>query len=148
VKLIAASAAALAAAVVGVAGGGGAEGPLAWSGEPEVFRHPTLPEDRVLTGVLRNHGERRLRIDIGEVRMLDADGAPVPAAPVFLQTYGRGLWAAGRGPQVWPDGELQRTGRIALLKPGGEVPLTVSWHAADGEPARVEWAGGSLQVPG
>ena len=80
--------------------------------------------------------------------LLTEDGEPVAAAPVFLQTFGHGLWAAGRGPQVWPDSELQRTGRIARLDPGGEVPLTVSWHAADGEPALVSYGDGLLQLPG
>jgi hypothetical protein len=149
-KLIAASLAALTAAVFGVAGsgGGGTSGPVRWSGEAEVFQHPTLPRDRVLTGTLRNEGDRSLRIDLGDVRVVTDDGRVVPAAPVFLQTFGHGLWAAGRGPQVWPDSELQRTGRIAQLEPGGEVPLTVSWHAADGEPARVDYGSGELEIHG
>jgi hypothetical protein len=149
-KLIAVSLAMLAAAVAGVAGSGGdgASGPVHWSGKTDVFRHPTLPRDRVLTGMLRNEGDSGLRIDLGDIRLVAEDGDPVPAAPVFLQTFGHGLWAAGRGPQVWPDSELQRTGRIARLEPGDEVPLTVSWHAADGEPDRIEYGGGSLEVPG
>jgi hypothetical protein len=149
-KLIAVSLAVLAAAVAGVVGsaGGATSGPVGWSGKADVFRHPTLPRDRVLTGMLRNEGDRGLRIDLGDVRLVTEDGSRVPAAPVFLQTFGHGLWAAGRGPQVWPDSELQRTGRIARLEPGDEVPLTVSWHAADGEPDRIEYGAGSLQVPG
>ena len=149
-KLIAVSLATLAAAVAGVAGSGGdgTTGPVRWSGEADVFRHPTLPRDRVLTGMLRNDGDRSLRIDLGDVRLLTEDGEQVAAAPVFLQTFGHGLWAAGRGPQVWPDSELLRTGRIARLDPGGEVPLTVSWHAADGEPDRIDYGGGELEVPG
>jgi hypothetical protein len=149
-KLIAASLTTMVAAVFGVAGAGrdATSGPVQWSGEAEVFEHPTLPGDRVLTGMLRNEGDRRLRIDLGDVRVLGDDDEVVPAAPVFLQTFGHGLWAAGRGPQVWPDSELQRTGRIAQLEPGGEVPLTLSWHAADGEPARIDYGGGELEVPG
>jgi hypothetical protein len=129
-------------------GSGGASGPLGWSGAAETFTHPTLPGDRVLTGRLRNEGLRRVRVDIGDVRVLDADGEPVPAAPVFLQTFGKSLWSPGRGPETIPDSELLRTGRIALLRPGDEVPFTVAWHARDGEPARVDWGGGSLEVPG
>jgi hypothetical protein len=47
-----------------------------------------------------------------------------------------------------PDSELQRTGRIALLAPGEEVPLTVAWHAEDGDAERVAYGQGSLSLPG
>ena len=125
-------------------GGSDRFGPLDWSGQAEVFTHPTLPGDRVLTATLRNRGLRPLRIDIGDVRLLDGAGRVVASTPVFLQGFGKSLWAAGRGPQQMPDTELLRTGRIALLKPGQEVPLTVAWHAADGDPVRVAYGGGSL----
>jgi hypothetical protein len=129
-------------------GGSDRVGPLEWSGKADVFTHPTLPGDRVLTAKLRNDGLHPLRVDIGEVRLLTADGREVASTPVFLQTFGKSLWAAGRGPQQVPDTELLRTGRIALLKPGEEVPLTVAWHAADGDPARVDYGRGSLSLPG
>jgi hypothetical protein len=67
---------------------------------------------------------------------------------VFLQTFGKSLWAAGRGPQQVPDTELQRTGRIALLTPGEEVPLTIAWHDKDGKPARIDYGEGSLPIGG
>ena len=144
-------AAALAAAVfLGLSSLGGADrgGPLAWTGDAEVFTHPTLPGDRVLTAKLRNDGLHPLRVDIGEVRLVTAGGSEVASTPVFLQTFGKTLWAAGRGPQQVPDTELLRTGRIALLKPGEEVPLTIAWHAADGDPARVDYGRGWLALPG
>jgi hypothetical protein len=141
-------AAVIAATVLAGCGGEARSGPLAWESGAQVFAHPTLPEDRILTGFLRNDGMRRVRIDVGDVRMLAADGTAVPAAPVFLQAFGKSLWSPGRGPEQMPDSELQRTGRIALLKPGDKIPLTVAWHAADGAPERVEWGGGSLRVPG
>ena len=129
-------------------GGDARSGPLDWSGDAEVFTHPTLPEDRVLTAKLRNEGIHPLRVDIGDVRLVTSDGAEVVSTPVFLQTFGKSLWAAGRGPAQVPDTELQRTGRIAVLSPGEEVPLTIAWHAADGEPARVDYGEGSLPLPG
>ena len=128
-------------------GGSDRVGTLDWSGQPEVFTHPTLPGDRVLTATLRNRGLRPLRIDIADVRLLDGGGRVVASTPVFLQGFGKSLWAAGRGPQQLPDTELLRTGRIALLKPGQEVPLTVAWHTADGDPVRVAYRGGSLALP-
>lgn len=138
------------AVFLGLSSLGGTErtGPLAWSGHAEVFTHPTIPGDRVLTAKLRNDGLHPLRVDIGDVRLLDSSGHEVASAPVFLQAFGKTLWAAGRGPQQEPDTELQRTGRIALLKPGQEVPLTIAWHAADGDPVRVDYKRGSLGLPG
>jgi hypothetical protein len=138
------------AIVLGLSSLGGTDrtGPLAWSGDADVFTHPTLPGDRVLTAKLRNDGLHPLRIDIGDVRLLDGAGREVASTPVFLQAFGKTLWAAGRGPQQEPDTELLRTGRIALLKPGQEVPLTVAWHDADGKPVRVDYGRGSLGLPG
>jgi hypothetical protein len=136
--------------VIAFAGFGGPErsGPLAWSGDSELFTHPTIPGDRIVTGTLRNDGTHPLRVDIGDVRLLADDGSVVPSTPVFLQTFGKSLWAGGRGPQQVPDTELQRTGRIALLTPGEEVPLTIAWHDKDGEPARIDYGEGSLPVGG
>jgi hypothetical protein len=123
-------------------------GALVWSGDADVFTHPTLPGDRVLTAKLRNDGLHPLRVDIGDVRLMDANGRPVEATPVFLQAFGKSLWAAGRGPAQVPDTELQRTGRIAVLRPGEEVPLTIAWHAKDGDPVRVDYGKGWLALPG
>jgi hypothetical protein len=123
-------------------------GALVWSGDADVFTHPTLPGDRVLTAKLRNEGLHPLRVDIGDVRLMDANGRPVEATPVFLQAFGKSLWAAGRGPAQVPDTELQRTGRIAVLRPGEEVPLTIAWHAKDGDPVRVDYGRGWLALPG
>ena len=150
-RLVAAAvAAALAGAgFVGLSSLGGERmGPLDWSGDADVFVHPTLPGDRVLTARLRNDGLHPLRVDIGDVRLLDGDGNEVASSPVFLQAFGKTLWAAGRGPVQEPDTELQRTGRIALLEPGEEVPLTVAWRTRDGEPARLDYGRGSLGLPG
>jgi hypothetical protein len=129
-------------------GGPDRAGPLEWSGHTEVFTHPTLPGDRVLAAKLRNDGPHPLRVDIGDVRLLDSGGREVASAPVFLQMFGKSLWAAGHGSQQVLDAELLRTGRIALLKPGQEVPLTIAWHAADGDPERVDYGRGSLSLPG
>jgi hypothetical protein len=129
-------------------GSGSGSGPIAWSGDAQVFTHPTIPGDRVLTGTLRNDSTHTLRVDIGDVRVLTSGGEVVPSTPVFLQTFGKSLWAAGRGPQQVPDTELLRTGRIALLSPGEEVPLTIAWHDKDGKAARVDYGDGSLSIPG
>ncbi|MEA2386873.1 MAG: hypothetical protein QOJ22_1047 [Thermoleophilaceae bacterium] len=144
----------LAAVLLAGCGGSGEQsrqagaGPLRWAERPLLFTPETLPGDRILTGKLRNDSAGRVRVDLPDVRVLAADGEPVPATPVFLQTFGKTLWSPGRGPVQMPESELQRTGRIAWLAPGEEVPLTVGWHAADGEPAVVDYGAGSLRVPG
>jgi hypothetical protein len=139
-----------AVAVIAVAriGSPDRSGPLGWTGAEQVFTHPTIPGDRVFTGTLRNDGTHAIRVDIGGVRLLASDGTTVPSTPVFLQAFGRSLWAKGVGPQQVDDAELQRTGRIALLSPGEKVPLTIAWHERDGTPARVDYGEGSLPLPG
>ena len=121
--------------VIAIAGlGATSSGPIGWAGDTQLFTHPTIPLDRVLTGTIRNDSTHTLRVDIGDVRVLTSDGEVVPSTPVFLKTFGKTLWAAGRGPQQVPDTELLRTGRIALLSPGEEVPLYESyfWRYATG----------------
>jgi hypothetical protein len=146
--ILAASVLAAVALAVLALGGSASSGPLRWSGDGEVFTHPTLPGDRVLTGTLRNEGLQAMRIDLADVRVVDGDGEVVASTPVFLRAFGKSLWGGGRGPEQVPDTELQRTGRIALLAPGEEVPLTVAWHAEDGDPERVDYGRGSLSLPG
>ena len=146
----------LAAAASAAAGCGGSDGkvagdgsgPLKWAGEPLLFTPETLPGDRILTGYLRNDSVRRVRVDLPDVRVLAEDGDPVKATPVFLNTFGKTLWSPGRGPDQMPESELLRTGRIAFLEPGDQVPFTVAWHAKDGRPAVVDYGAGSLRVPG
>jgi hypothetical protein len=147
--------AALAAAAVltGCGGSGGAvggsgQGPLKWAGEPLLFTPDTLPGDRVLTGHLRNDSVRRVRVNLPDVRVLARDGEVVAASPVFLNTFGKSLWSPGRGPTQMPDSELVRTGRIAFLEPGEQIPFTVAWRAEDGRPMVVDYGAGSLRVPG
>jgi len=127
---------------------GTGSGPLKWAEEPVLFTPDTLPGDRILTGYLRNESVRRVRVDLPEVRVLARDGDVLAASPVFLNTFGKPLWSPGRGPDVMPETELLRTGRIAFLKPGEQVPFTVSWHAKEGTPAVVDYGAGSLRVPG
>jgi hypothetical protein len=146
--LLGASVLAVVVLVLVAFGPAGRTGPLGWSGGGTVFAHPTLPGDRILTGTLRNDGTAALRIDLADVRVLDADGAPIPASPVFLLASRKSLWGAGLAAAPADDAELQRTGRIALLAPGEEVPLTVAWRTEDGDPVRVDYGRGSLSLPG
>jgi len=146
--LLGASVLAVVVLVLVAFGPAGRTGPLGWSGDGSVFAHPTLPGNRILTGTLRNDGVQAMRIDLADVRMVDGDGEVVASTPVFLRAFGKSLWGGGRGPEQMADTELQRTGRIALLAPGEEVPLTVAWRTKDGDPVRVDYGRGSLSLPG
>jgi len=144
---------AAAAVLAGCRGSGGhmsgsGSGPLKWAEEPLLFTPDTLPGDRILTGYLRNESVRRVRVDLPDVRVLARNGDVVAASPVFLNTFGKTLWSPGRGPEQMPESELLRTGRIAYLMPGEQIPFTVAWHAKDGEPAVVDYGAGSVRVPG
>ena len=99
-------------------GGPDRAGPLTWSGKTERFTHPTLPGDRIVTGTLRNDGLHPCASTSATCACSTPTATLVASTPVFLQTFGKTLWAAGRGPQMVPDTELQRTGRIAMLAPG------------------------------
>ena len=132
--------------LAGCGGSGGGAGPLVWTEPPIVFTPATTPGDRILTGTLRNEGLRRLRVDLPDLRVRDADGDTVAAQPVFLQTFGKSLWSPGRGPAQLPETELLRTGRIAWLEPGQTVPFTLAWRAPDA-PSRIEYVGGWVGVP-
>jgi hypothetical protein len=126
---------------------GDGSGPLRWAQRPLLFTPDTLPGDRILTGRLRNDSLRRVRVKLADVRVLAHDGARVPAQPIFLQTFGKSLWPVDRAPDTVPESELHRTGRLAFLRPGEEVPLTVAWHARSGTPAAVDYGIGLLPVP-
>jgi hypothetical protein len=145
---------AVAIALAGCGGGdkaavraGDGSGPLRWAASPQLYTPETLPGDRILTGRLRNDSLRRVRVALTDVRVLARDGARVQASPIFLQTFEKTLWSPGRGPDVMPESELQRTGRLAFLKPGEELPITVAWHASSGRPAAVDYGAGLLPVP-
>ena len=122
------------------------DGPLVWTEKPVQFTPETLPGERILTGKLRNEGMRRLRVDLPDLRIRDSGGEPVAAQPIFLQTFGKSLWSPGRGPDVMPETELVRTGRIAWLEPGQVVPFTIAWRAP-AAPSRIEYDGGWVPVP-
>ncbi len=76
---------------------------------------------------------------------------PQIVCPTFQVPVGTGIGIFGGNGDIarnnhiydnWRDGIkllLLRTGRIAFLRPGEEVPFTVAWHAVDGEPAVVDY---------
>jgi hypothetical protein len=133
-------------------GGAGDEsaGALAWARTPRVFTPERLPQDRVLSARLRNDSLRSIRLSVDDVRLEDADGQTIDSTAVFLDSFVHGLYPPTREPAQISESELRRTGRLAVLRPGASVPLTMAWRrgAGVGAPARLDYGSGSLQLPG
>jgi hypothetical protein len=145
-------AAVLTAVLLGGCGSGDSEnrGGLRWSESPRVIRHPTLRQDRILTGTVRNDGTRTLEVRSGAVRLLDADGRRVQGTAAFVRGYLHSIYPPNRPPPGGvPERELLRTGRLLRLAPGDRSPLTLSWRIPAGAkpPVRVDYGGGSLPIP-
>jgi hypothetical protein len=121
---------------------------LQWKEKPSLILVPSLPRDRILTGQLRNASLRAVDLDTGRVRIVDAKGHALRSTARFSQHFSHGLY-----PWSWhvkgSKFERTRTGKIATIKPGQSVPLTVSWRVPAGgsEPVEVRFDGGSLALP-
>lgn len=144
--------AAIALAAVAVSGGGGSgtsAGDIVWHEAPRLITPETLPEERIVTGTVRNDSLRRVDIAAKEFRVVDAGGRPVQSAAILLSGFGRGLYNPVRKPRPLPDAEARRTGLVARLEPGQRVPLTVSWRQSGSfdQPLRIEHRSGSLPIP-
>ena len=147
--------AALAVLTLAVAGCGGddtgADRPasLVWDDQPTLFVHPTLKDDRILRGEVKNGGLDKLRIETADVTLLDADGRQVPGAVTFAPGYVHSLYTANRLPRGgYPEEEKLRIGKIAVIQPGKSATLTVSWREPSGvrTPVRIDYGRGSLEI--
>jgi hypothetical protein len=121
---------------------------LQWKSKPELILVPSLPRDRILTGHIRNASLRAVDLAIDRVQVLDATGHRLKATALFAQHFSHGLypWSMHvKGSKF----ERRRIGRIATIKPGQDVPLTLSWRVATGgaEPVEVRFDGGTLALP-
>lgn len=127
-----------------------ASGPvrLAWKDSPQLIRVPELPDDRILTGRVRNTSLRAVDLSVDRIRIVDARGKRVAGTARFLQAFAHGLYPASMG---ITGGKFERTrlGQIATVKPGQDLPLTLSWRLASGtvQPLEVRFGGGSLALP-
>ncbi len=121
---------------------------LAWKGKPQLILVPELPRDRILTGRVRNTSLRAVDLAADRIEIVDARGRPLRSTARFLQGFVHGLysWSAGvKGSKF----ERTRLGQIATIKPGQDLPLTLSWRlpATGPEPVEVRFGGGSLALP-
>ena len=144
-------AASVAALLVAAGCGGGdndGSGPLKWEKAPRVFAPETLPNDRVMSGRIRNDSLHRVDLTVQDVKLVDGSGHRVAASVTFLAGFVHGLYPPTRQPKRLPDSELLRTGRTALIRPGKRAPITVAWRTRGGEtPARLDYGTGSLPIP-
>ena len=136
--------------VVLAAGCGGDDddggGDLVWTKEPRVFTNPALPDDRIMTGEVRNDSLERIDIVARELVVRDRDGEQLESAAIFGRSFGRGVFPQNRGEDI-PLGEQLRIGLRARLQPGDAAPLAVSWRQGGSRAARVDYGTGSLPVP-
>lgn len=146
--------------VVGPAGCGGSAKPagspkssseaitLRWERPPLVTTPDTLPNDRVLAGVVENASERPLEVDRDEVKLLDADGRQVFAATRFSSGFGRDIYPPRYGRNL-PEAVRLRLGLRASVAPGGSTPVTIAWRVknASRAPVRLDIGPGELKIP-
>jgi hypothetical protein len=139
---------ALAAAGCGGSGGGGT-GQLRWDGKPTVVQPPSLPNDLIVSGMVRNDSLRELRLAASKIKLLDKQGHQIKGVAVFLNAYLHGLYPPMRGPFPRPAAEQERIGLTARVKPGKTVPFTVAWRLPKGAgvPVRIDYGVGWLPVP-
>ena len=143
----------VAALPAAVAGCGGDSGPareqLEWLDTPNVVVPPTLEDDRILRGDVRNDSDDDLRLESDQVRVYDNRGRRLKASATFAAGYLHSLYPPTRGPESLPDSELARLGKIATIKAGDTAQITVSWREPRGRhtAARIDYGSGSLRIP-
>ncbi len=126
---------------------------LVWSKPPRLLVPPTLPRDRILHGEVRNEGLKKITVQAGDVKLLDADGQQVDGLVTFIQGYAHPRYPYGRGPGPGPSGypeeERVHIGQVTEIKPGATRPLTISWHEPAGPrtPVSIDYGPGTLKVP-
>lgn len=124
-------------------------GQLRWARPPQILRHPSVPADRVLRGVVRNDGTRPVEVAASDVRLLDSEGRRVPGVATFAAGFLHGLHPPSREPAELSESEQRRLGRKALLRPGEQVTLTLAWRQLPGRkpPVSVSYGAGRLRLP-
>ena len=138
---------ALAAAAGGCGSGEEERAEAAWDGAPVVAPHPELPDDRIATGRIRNEGDAELRLTVAQAQVLDVRGRPVDATVRFAAGTTHALYPPREAPKENPREQQERLGDAATLAPGETAPLTIAWHAREGERAPVLIDLGSVELP-
>jgi hypothetical protein len=121
---------------------------LEWKEKPSLILVPELPSDRVLTGRIRNTSLRAVDLEADRIEIVDARGRRLRSTARFLRGFAHGLypWSMHvKGSKF----ERTRIGEIATIKPGQDLPLTLSWRVPPGgiQPVEARFGGGSLALP-
>lgn len=130
-------------------GGGKSYGRVTWAEKPKVYRFKTIPDDRVLSGRLRNDSFKEVDLVARrDVKLVDAAGRAVEHAATFTPGYGRDIYPPRYLRQI-PEADQLRLGIKAKIKPGKTAPFTLTWRVRRGgrPPTRIELPGGVLSVP-
>ena len=147
----------IAAVAVLVALGRGGEGATAqaptvrlqWEGVPKVLKVEELPNDRILSGRIRNTSLREVQLDVDRIEIVDAQGRRVKHSARFLSAFAHGIQPPANQEKLTGTFERTRLGELAKLKADVSAPLTLSWRVPPGRPQPVEvrFGGGSLRLP-
>ncbi len=119
----------------------------AWDGAPIVAPHPELPRDRIATGRIRNDGGSELRLSVRQARLLDGRGRPLRATVRFAAGATHALYPPRDAPKENPREQQERLGDAATIPAGESAPLTIAWHAAEGDRAPVRVDLGPVELP-
>jgi hypothetical protein len=122
-------------------------GDLVWEKKPRVFKNPSLPDDRILTGTVRNDSLEAVTLVARELGVRTDAGDEMESAAIFAPTFIRGVFPQNRGDEI-PESEQLRIGLRARLEPGKTAPLTVSWRQQGERAMLVDYGAGALPVPG
>jgi hypothetical protein len=130
-------------------GDDGDEAALAWGAPPKVRTPPNLKGDRVLRGLIRNDTDKPVRVTADDVRVLAGDGKRLPAAATFIAGYAHRLYPPTREPRNIPESERERLGDVALIQPGQQASVTVSWRlrGESDRAAAIDFGAGKIAVP-
>jgi hypothetical protein len=122
---------------------------LAWAAAPDVQTPKDLSGDRVLRGLIRNDTDKTVRVTADDVRVLAGDGKRLPTAATFIAGYAHRMFPPTREPRNLPDRERERLGDLAVIEPGQQAAVTVSWRlrGTSDSAATIDFGPGRLAVP-
>ena len=112
--------------------------------KPRVFKNPNLPDDRILTGTVRNDSLEAATVIARDLGVRTDAGDEMESAAIFAPTLVRGVFPQNRGDEI-PESE--QIGLRARLEPGKTAPLTVSWRRQGKRAVLVDYGAGALPVP-
>jgi hypothetical protein len=140
---------ALAAVTGGCGSDDDAAAKAAWDDAPAVAPHPELPDGRIATGRIRNDGGSELRLTVDQARVVDAQGRPVQATVRLAAGATHALYPPREAPKENPRAQQERLGDAATIPAGETAPLTIAWHAREGDapPVRVDLGPVDLPLP-